>query len=450
MGPGLGGVLLHFAAAAGNLAAYNDRLFSVYGDHVRFRLGRRRILLLRRIEDARQVLGAARHAYRTGHGLCDAEPLLGRGLLTSDGVAWAHQRRILQLGYDNDALAEFGRTVTATMRGRLASWSADGTGTTIDAGREMAALAFETVYRGLLGGTDSNEAKALHSRLEVATRWIERRLASPLRLPLAVPTLGAFRAAVAIRRLKAWADGRLRDAPDTDSPAAPSLLRLLRVAASQPASELEMLRPRDQIITLLLAGHATTAASLTWALLLLAKHPKRARQLQAEIDRVLNGRPCTPADIGDLAYLQATVAEVLRLAPPVWILSRQASQDDVVGGVAVAAGTHVLIDVRAMHRHPDYWIDPMDFRPERFIDGALTRCAAAAYMPFGYGARTCIGRNFGQLETSLALALIVQRFRLETSFSEPPRITPGLTLRPRNGPLLRLVPREPRSASEIE
>jgi cytochrome P450 len=199
---------------------------------------------------------------------------------------------------------------------------------------------------------------------------------------------------------------------------------------------------RDEIMTLLLAGHETTAACLTWALHLLATHPSAMRKLQREVDEELDGRLPGPSDAPRLEYVRMVIEETLRLYPPVWMLPRRALHDDVIGGYRIAAGCDVLVSLYSMHRHPAFWPEPDSFRPERFRDNSLAIRASGAYLPFGSGPRACIGSQMGLLESVLILAALAGRFDFEPCGDRRPEPSGGLSLRPRDGLRLRIYERK--------
>jgi cytochrome P450 len=187
---------------------------------------------------------------------------------------------------------------------------------------------------------------------------------------------------------------------------------------------------RDQVLTLVMAGHETTAKSLTWTLFLLDQNRHEAERIHEEVDRVLAGRPPTAADLADLPVCRRAVQEAMRLYPPVWLISRRAREADVVGGYDVEPGTLVCVSQWVLHRHPRYWDRPEEYRPDRF---SVPIRPSHLYLPFGGGDRICIGQHFATVEATLVLATLAQSVRLELVDGFPVEPEALVTLRPRHG-----------------
>jgi cytochrome P450 len=234
---------------------------------------------------------------------------------------------------------------------------------------------------------------------------------------------------------------RRRRAAGLDPEAADVLALLLRAADAEGG--LDEREVRDELVTLVIAGHETVASCLTWALLLLARHPDVQDRLAAELAGLPDGRRPGWGDLGALPYARAVVDEALRLYPPAWVVTRRALEDDVVDGVAVPAGTLVLLSPWLLHRRPESWPDPLRFDPERFLGTDASRGAPRGdYVPFGAGPRLCIGRDVALVQAVLVLATLLRGRRVERpDDGVPVHVDALVTLRPRGGLPLRLVPR---------
>ena len=195
---------------------------------------------------------------------------------------------------------------------------------------------------------------------------------------------------------------------------------------------------RDQVISVITAGHQTTAIALTWVFYLLSKTPAVERRFHEEIDRVLGGRRPNLSDLDSLVYTRAVFEETMRLYPPVWTMSRVAAADDEIGSLKIPAGTSVMLSPYAVHRHPRYWDNPEGFDPERFLETNDVARVRYSYLPFGGGTRTCMGARFATMEAVIALSMLVQRYRLEMVPGHPVEPDPMVTLRPRYGMKMRL------------
>jgi cytochrome P450 len=208
------------------------------------------------------------------------------------------------------------------------------------------------------------------------------------------------------------------------------------ISAGGEGDEITARELRDQVLTLIMAGHETTAKSLSWTLYLLDQNPSARGRVQDEVDRVLSGRPATDADLGRLPYCRQAISEAMRLYPPVWLISRRAQAGESLGGYDVPAGTLITISPHLLHRHPQYWQRPERYEPERF---AVDPTPSHVYLPFGGGARVCIGQHLAMLEAVLVLATLAQRVRLDLVPGFPVEPEALVTLRPKHG--LMMIPR---------
>jgi cytochrome P450 len=262
--------------------------------------------------------------------------------------------------------------------------------------------------------------------------------------PLSVPTPANRRMQAGLRTLNAVVQRLIEERRKPQQTAPQDLLSLLLEAQDEESGQgLSDRQVRDEVFTLLFAGHETTANALTWALYLLSQHPAVEQRLQAEVDMVLAGRTPTVEDLGRLPYTRMVLEETLRLYPPGATIPRRAIADDVIGGFAIPANSLVFITPYVTHRHPDFWGRPEVFDPERFTPERVAARHRFAYFPFGGGPHLCIGQHFAPMEAQLALAMIAQRYRLRLVSGQ--RIEPQVmvTIRPCSGVQMTLHRREP-------
>jgi cytochrome P450 len=246
-------------------------------------------------------------------------------------------------------------------------------------------------------------------------------------IPTWLPTPGNRRLAAATRRLDEVVYGMIRERrPGEDRG---DLLSMLLLARDEEGAGMSERQVRDEVMTLLLAGHETTALALSWAFLLLDRHPEARDRLEAELGAVLGSEPASPADVPALPYTQAVVNETLRLYPPAYVTGREAVRDTTIGGVPIPKGHIILISMYTTHRDPRFFREPDAFRPERWLDGLEKRLPRAAFIPFGLGSRKCIGASFAMMEATLLLATIARRWRFELAPGEI-GTHPSITLRP--------------------
>ena len=412
------------------------RITREHGDLVRFRMGRRQLFLLNHPDHFRHVLHNRPSNYHKGLGLSHASSLFGNGLLTSDGQLWATQRHHLQQAFGRDRMERYAESMVDASEAMLERWARAEPATPLDIPTEMARLTLDILERTLLRLDLGGASGELVHRFDTITRWAMRRMIAPVEIPPSFPTPANLRARSALRALDTlvfeWIANRRRQSVELGD----VLDLLLRTVP--PVGEQQI---RDEIMTLLLAGHETGAAALAWIWYLLARHPKSRTRLQDELQDVLGGRRPTLADMPRLPVTRRVIEESLRLYPPVWMLPRRAIDRDEIGGYDVPAGSDVLLSVYSMHRHLSFWEAPEDFRPERFDLDRRASGLSHSYLPFGSGPRSCLGRFFGTVELQMVLATMAQQVELQPLSDAPVEAEPLLTLRPRPGLWMRATPR---------
>lgn len=345
--------------------------------------------------------------------------ILGEGLLTSDGDEWLRRRRIVQPAFHKDGAAMLVPVVAAATRAMLDRWCSRSDAGPIDVGDEMARLTLEIAVRALLGGHLGDEAEVARAAAE-AIAHTNRRIESWLDVPLGLPTPGNVR----FRRARRSLDDVVARMLATPSAGAGKLLDRLRVACDSTDVEQGRHQLRDEMVTMIMAGHETTANVLTWALDAVGRRPDVSRRLREESATIPEEHPVLE-DVNRLAFTASVLREVMRLYPPGWILERRALCDDDIGGHRVPRGTTVALCSYVLHRRADLWSDPETFDPARRAPRSRF-----AYVPFGAGARQCIGGRFAMVEAALVLAMIHRAVVLRPESDAPIAPRPGLTLRP--------------------
>jgi cytochrome P450 len=407
-----------------------------HGDVVFLRFGPFRYVLLNDADALYHVLVDNARSYTKSRTYKAFEPVLGSGLLTSEGDLWRRQRRLVQPAFHRDRLAGFAEAMVACTERLVAEWAP---GARVDVNAALYGLTLRIVARALFSvdlAVDAEFGRALREAIQFIDATARSLLPTPPWVP--TPRNRRFLAARAVLdRVVETIMAEHRRRP----PARPDVLSLLLAARDEETgAPMAAERVRDEVMTLLLAGHETTANALTWAFVLLARHPEVEGRLLDELRAVLGGRAPGLADVPLLGYTTAVLQETMRQYPPAWKIEREACVDDVVAGYRVPAGTIVGVTTHTLHRNPRYWPDPERFDPERFLGertGDRPRCA---YLPFGAGPRLCIGAGFAQMEMTLVLAIIAQRYRLVIG-PEPVPMEPAVTLHPRGAVIAELRPR---------
>lgn len=406
------------------------------GDVVRFRMAWIHVEQLTHPDHVQHVLVDARTRYGKGVIWDKTRPLVGDGLLTSEGEEWRRRRRVAQPSFSRSSLAGLVDVLAAAVSGVLADWEPPATaGNEIAVFSEMKRLTLSMVLRALFGVDLADEPDEVAAAVTTTIEVTNRRIQAPTPyLPwlYRLPTRTNRRFDHEMRILDRVVDGlvtqRLRSDRDQGTP---DLLDVMLAAADAEGTAFARQQLRDDMMTLVLAGHETTATALAWVFHLLARHPDVEDRLAAEIETVLSGRTPSAADLGALTYTEAVLNESMRLYPPVWALPRVALEDDEVSGHRIPRGDTVLLVPYVTHRHPDFWSDPERFDPDRFLPENAGSISRWAFVPFGAGQRQCIGNHFAVMEAKIVLAMVMQRFRLRSRPGVEVVPNPYLTLRPR-------------------
>ncbi|HSV85100.1 MAG TPA: cytochrome P450 [Levilinea sp.] len=374
--------------------------------------------------------------------------ITGQGLLTSDGAYWLRQRQLMQPSFDRPRLMALDRVIVPAALAMLERWEGIAhKGDPLDVDREMMVLALEIVGKALFSIELSREAKRLVDAVLTALDYIVGRARNPTALSsqpfLLTPRKARFNAAVSTLDLTVYDMIYQRQAAGD---AGDDLLgMLLRARDPQNGSPMTPEQVRDEVITILIAGHETVASALTWSCYLLAKNPPQWEQMHAEVSRVLGANLPTPASLIDIPLTGQVFSEALRLYPPAWLITRKAIEADQIDGIDIPAGASIIISPYAVHRHPQFWEDPERFDPSRFSPEREINRPRFAYIPFGGGPRLCIGDQFAMIEAQTVLAMVTQRFRLELLPHRPIEADSLVTIRPRHGLPMKIVRLNPAS-----
>lgn len=406
------------------------------------RIGSYRAYLLNEPEDVRELLVNHSRSSIKGPLLRRSKQLLGEGLLTGEGEHHLRQRRLIQPFFSRQRLLRYAPWMVGCTERSLCRWQ---DGQTLDIHSEMMRLALAVVGNALFGDDferdlgEINQAllhlgAALNMRQEVLTLFLER---------LGMPAPAHARLSQA-RQIMDAVIARLRRerqaAPGERSDLLSHLLTVRDTEGDGGAMGWEALL--DECITLLLAGHETTASALTFALYLVSQHPRVEARLQAELAQVLGGRLPTADDLPRLPYTEQVFAEAIRIYPPAWLMGRFLTAPITLGGRKFSAGELLMVSPYTMQRDARFFPEPLSFRPERFTPEAKAGRPRFAYFPFGAGPRQCIGEGFAWMEGTLVLATVMQRFALRLSEGAAPAIEALLTLRPKHGMPMRIHRRD--------
>jgi cytochrome P450 len=357
--------------------------------------------------------------------------LLGQGLLISEGDFWRRQRRLAQPAFHRSRVNEYGATMVERAEVRMKEWR---DGEVRDITQEMMTMTLDIAVRTLFGSTLQAEAEQVADSLGYLMRYSLRKARSPIKIPENWPTPANRRATHETQFLDSLVYGiiKARQA-EGNTNHHHDLLAMLMSAMDEDGTQMTPQQLRDESMTLFLAGHETTALTLSWAWYMLSENPASEGRLHEELHRVLAGRAPQLGDFERLPYLRAVVSETLRLYPAAYILARTSVAPCTLAGYDFPADTTMIMAQWVMHRDPRYFDDPESFRPERWLDGLENRLPAGAYFPFGDGPRRCIGQGFALLESALVLATIAQKYRFQLIPGHPVIPEPLVTLRAKHG-----------------
>jgi cytochrome P450 len=399
--------------------------YSRLGDVVPTRFGPLGFWLVHDPQLIGEILTTKGSSFGKDAGLRRIRVILGDGLLTSEGRQHERNSRMMQPAFRAKAVESYAAAMVETTEEVADGWAEGGE---IELASELSRLALRIVARALFGADVRDAAAAVESAMTEALPLLDDRMNAVLPLPLWIPTAANRRFARARQVLDGVVYRMIEER--RRAPAGTDLLSHL-LAAREEGKGLTDQELRDEVMTLFLAGHETTANAMAFTLWLLAKNPDARAKVQAEVGSVLGQRRAVAEDAHRLAWTAAAVHEAMRLYPPAWFLGRQATENVELGGGRLRVPKHTVMAMSPLivQRDPRWWDEPMAFRPERFLPGA-PRPAAFTYFPFGGGKRACIGRSFALLEATLVVATLVQRVDLEMDTTREIEVKPHLTLRP--------------------
>ena len=404
-----------------------------YGDACQVPLvGQRYLALLAHPDAFEQVLVSQRAQFEKGWFYAPARPLAGNGLIISEGDYWARQRRMMQPSFRPRCIHTFLPAMASCVSDMLDSWERRRRdGELVELQTEMARLTQRIVARTLFGVEIDESSGDTVSPVTQCMEIIGERVSSGLNVPLVLPTPKNLRFRRARRELDRFLHQIIRQARAEPERGETSLLDLMIAARDEDTGEaMTDAQLRDELVTLYLGGHETTSLTLTWAFILLARHPEIAARLVDEVSSCDDPAASDPQVLDGLEYTRMVIDEVLRVRPPAWMVGRVAVEDTTVAGHPIARGCGVMLGLYFLHHHPDFWPEPARFRPDRFTAAAKAGRHRYAYMPFTAGPRVCIGNRFSLYESVLTLAMIVRRFRVTLAGDDEIGIKATATLRP--------------------
>jgi cytochrome P450 len=369
--------------------------------------------------------------------------LLGNGLLSSSGEVWVRQRRMAQPSFHHEAIESYATLMMEHTDRMLASWK---DAETRDLHADMRRVTLEIITQTIFGGDITQNSSEAVEAFNIAFEHFGERLKSPFPVPDSVPTPNNLRLRKACKLLDKILFRYIDERKAAGDQQPKDMLGMLLLARDENDRPMPTLQLRDEVTSLVSAGHDASALILTWAFYLLSQHPEAEARMMEEIRTVLGGRRPDAKDTPRLEYTGWIINETMRLYPPVWLFGREAIEDTPLGPYMVPKGTTVLISQYLLHRDGRTFAEPDSFRPERWGEERVKNRHRFSYIPFGGGPRKCLGDDMAMMEAVLMLARIYQRFHLELEPGHPVSLSPMLTLHPRHGMRMKLSQRPAVSA----
>jgi cytochrome P450 len=369
-------------------------------------------------DDVKRVMLTNHRNYTKGEGIDRVKILLGNGIMTSEGGFWRRQRRMMQPSFHRRVIDQFGKLIHEVNQKYEARWAAAAaSGEPVNVSEDTSELTLEIVLRSIFGtDLDKLERQMGQNPFEVVAKQSNRDL----------------KFAFQFRSLAKLVLELIKTRHESDEEHFDFLSMLMLTTdreTGQPMGDRELI---DEVLTLIVAGHETTAAALTWTWYLVTQHPEVAAALEAESDKQGADGVLSLDAAESLSYTHQVLQESLRMYPPGWLLTRRSVEADELGGYAIAPRTDVFLSPYLLHRHPGFWSDPEAFQPERFAGVDAAERHKFAYIPFAVGPRHCIGENIAMFEMLVHMHAMTRRFRLKRATDEPIVFEAQINLRPRS------------------
>jgi len=358
--------------------------------------------------------------------------VLGNGLVTNDGPHWASQRRLMQPVFGNRSTNQFGQVINEMAEDLAQQWENYDSDRIIQLDQEMSRITFQVVSRTLFGTNIDHVADEMVEILDLVNQN-PMKLESLFRLwpNLPLPGNSAFRKVK--QRLNDIVDNLVDDHRNEGKTDGDIVDRLIAARNEEDGSSMTNEQMRDEIITLMLAGHETSATALTWTFYLLSQNPEVENSLREELLSTLKGSSADAKDLAELPYLKQVVQESMRIYPPVWGIARKSADETKFNGYRIPKNSYIAISIFGLHRHPDFWHKPEEFDPSRFDSSQQQSRHSYSYLPFAAGPRACIGASMAMLEVQLVLARLLQSFKVTPVPNHPIEPLPVVTLKQRYG-----------------
>ncbi|MFB6346033.1 MAG: cytochrome P450 [bacterium] len=420
-----------------DVLGFMEESAQTFGDLVGLKIFHMDVLLVNRPDLIQTVLQQSEDKVRKPWDLRQLKFFLGEGLLTSDGDNWQKSRTNIQPAFRHDTIHDYADHMTQEARKLLTEWS---DGEERDIHREMASVTLQVIARSLFGSGVEDYTDVVGQSMRTIQEQFVETMTAWVPMPFWVPTPGHLKAFWAKRNLDDVIHTMINRSRKNESRVL-TVMDVLLEAQDENPDHFTDERLRDEVMTLFVAGHETTALALTWTFYLLDDHTEVEQRILEELDAVLDGSQPEGDDFQELEYTRKVIKESMRLYPPAWGIGREVSEPMELEGYRIPEGTQIFMSQYVMHRDERYFEEPEIFSPSRWDDEFSSELPKFAYFPFGGGPRVCIGAHFAMLEAVLILATILQDYRINVLEDRDIELLPAVTLRPKDGIDVRLEKR---------
>ena len=407
---------------------------------VTYRFASRYVVFLSDPKLIKHVMQTNNKNYRKGLQYEPLKLVLGNGLLTSDGGFWLRQRRIITPVFHKKYIVSFADQMVLSTQNLIVDWKKE-EGKVFDIYPHMMQLTLDIVGKTMLSTNVKDKASAVGPALGVLMGFAINRVRAIVKIPLWLPRSANVRFKKKKKIIDDIVVDIIKKRRTTPSDHLDLQDMLMKAKDEETGEQMTDKQLKDEVMTIFIAGHETTASALTFAWLLLSQHPEKQKKFNEELDRVLGGKTPKMEHVPQLEYTLQIINEAMRLYPPAWIVARRGINEDSIGGYKTEKNANILICPYSVHRDPKLWQNAEEFIPERFEKEKMKNIDKFAFFPFGGGPRMCVGNNFALMEMQLVLAVIGQKYLLEEDKTHVVKLDPLITLRPNNGVKVRLVKR---------
>lgn len=405
-------------------------LFQIKSIFFRFISQFERVVIVSNPDMVKHIMQDNNRNYIKSFGYRVLKVLLGEGLLTSEGDFWRKQRKLIQPGFHRERLSSFVHIYADLGQELVDKWNQVEDGADVDVSKDFMVTTLNIVSRSMFSTDVADAMEVVNREFDYANERLIERIKNPFPMPLWMPLPNTVREKNSYESIKNVVAEIIEKRRSSNQKYDDLLAMLMEIEDADTGEKMSNQQIQDEVITIFLAGHETTAVALTWLAHCLDENPEVIEGLLEEEKKVLNGRVPTIDDLRSLEYTRMVIDETLRLYPPAWIIGRHSLGSDKLGAYDIPKDTNCLIPVYYIHRDPKHWEEPLKFKPERFSKENSKGRHKFAYFPFGGGPRLCIGNNFALMEMQVIIPMIVRAFKLNKSKNFKVKKDPLITMRP--------------------